>query len=181
MHYRSTIQTKDNIIILQSNSCIRMRCSRYLPQQCCIHVCVWRVLWVICVLIVCYQCGMRVSLLLFLGYYKYWLILDIEIWERGTVCWVIENRWIKAKKYLSERVIVPTAVYGAEAWGMRRAERRKMNVLEMKCLRSLVGVSRMNRVRNEEVKGKGKVVYGQEPPSGESTTTECGFNYQLLQ
>ena len=35
--------------------------------------------------------------------------------------------------------------------GMRRAERRKVNVLEMKCLRSLVGVSRLNRVRNEEV------------------------------
>ena len=32
-------------------------------------------------------------------------------------------------------------------------------------------------LRNEK---KGKVVYGQEPPSGESTTTECGFNYQLL-
>ena len=29
-------------------------------------------------------------------------------------------------------------------------------------------------------KGKGKVVYGQEPPSGESTTTECGFSYQVL-
>ena len=27
-----------------------------------------------------------------------------------------------------------------------------MNVLEMKCLRSLVGVSRMDRVRNEEVR-----------------------------
>ena len=24
-----------------------------------------------------------------------------------------------------------------------------------------------------------KVFYGQEPPSGESTTTECGVNYQL--
>ena len=35
--------------------------------------------------------------------------------------------------------------------GMRSAERRKVNVLEMKCLRSLVGVSRMDRVRNEEV------------------------------
>ena len=34
---------------------------------------------------------------------------------------------------------------------MRSAERRKVNVLEMKCLRSLVGVSRMDRVRNEEV------------------------------
>ena len=27
---------------------------------------------------------------------------------------------------------------------------------------------------------KGKVFYGQQPPSGESTTTECGVNYQLL-
>ena len=35
--------------------------------------------------------------------------------------------------------------------GMRIAERSKVNVLEMKCLRSLVGVSRMERVRNEEV------------------------------
>ena len=34
---------------------------------------------------------------------------------------------------------------------MRSAERRKVNVLEMKCLRSLFGVSRMDRVRNEEV------------------------------
>ena len=34
---------------------------------------------------------------------------------------------------------------------MRSAESRKVNVLEIKCLRSLVGVSRMDRVRNEEV------------------------------
>ena len=27
---------------------------------------------------------------------------------------------------------------------------------------------------------KGKVYNGQEPPSGESTTIECGVNYQLL-
>ena len=49
-------------------------------------------------------------------------------------------------------VIVPTALYGTEEWGMRSAGRRKVNVLEMKCLRSLVGVSRMDRVRNEEVR-----------------------------
>ena len=35
---------------------------------------------------------------------------------------------------------------------MRSAERRKVNVLEMKCLGSLVGVSRMDRVRIEEVR-----------------------------
>ena len=35
---------------------------------------------------------------------------------------------------------------------MKSAERRKVNVVEMKCLKSLVGVSRMDRVRNEEVR-----------------------------
>ena len=33
---------------------------------------------------------------------------------------------------------------------MRSADRTKVNVFEMKCLRSLVGGSRMDRVRNEE-------------------------------
>ena len=37
---------------------------------------------------------------------------------------------------------------------MRSAKRRKVNVLEMKCLRSLVGVSRMDRVRNEDVRSR---------------------------
>ena len=59
---------------------------------------------------------------------------------------------INAKRCLYEGVIVPTALYGAEAWGMRSAKRRKVNVLEMKCLRSLVGVSLMEKVRNEEVR-----------------------------
>ena len=67
---------------------------------------------------------------------------------------VLSNRGsgIKPKKCLYEGVIVPTALYGAEAWGMRSAERRKVIILEMKCLRSLVRVSRIDRVRNEEVR-----------------------------
>ena len=66
----------------------------------------------------------------------------------GVLKSVFSNRGLgmKAKKYLYERVIVPTALYGADAWGMRSAERRKVNVLEMKCLRSLVGVSGIDRV-----------------------------------
>ena len=61
----------------------------------------------------------------------------------GVLKSVMSNRrlGIKAKKCLYEGVIVPTALYGAEAWGMRSAERRKVIVLEMKCLRSTVGVS----------------------------------------
>ena len=37
---------------------------------------------------------------------------------------------------------------------MRSAERRKVNVLETQCLRSLVGVSRMDRIGNEKVHGR---------------------------
>ena len=72
----------------------------------------------------------------------------------GVLKSVLSNRglWMKAKECLYERLIVPTALYIAAAWGMRSAERRKVNVLEMKCLRSLVGVSRLNRVKNEEVR-----------------------------
>ena len=50
---------------------------------------------------------------------------------------------------IKRAVIIPTALYGATAWVMRSAERKKFNVLEMKCLRSSVGVSGMYRVRNE--------------------------------
>ena len=72
----------------------------------------------------------------------------------GALKSVLSNRGlgIKAKKCLYEGVIVPTVLYGAEALDMRSAERRKVNELEMKCLRSLVGVSRMDRVMNEEVR-----------------------------
>ena len=35
---------------------------------------------------------------------------------------------------------------------MRSAGRMKLNVLEMKCLRSLVGVSKMDIVMNQEVR-----------------------------
>ena len=60
----------------------------------------------------------------------------------GALKSVLSNRGMGMyHKCLHEGVIVPTALYGAGAWGMRSAVRKKVNVLEMKCLRSLVGVS----------------------------------------
>ena len=56
----------------------------------------------------------------------------------GSLKSVLSNRGvrIKANKCLYEGVIVPTELYGTKAWGMRSAERRTVNILEMKCLRS---------------------------------------------
>ena len=58
----------------------------------------------------------------------------------------------KGQKCLYEGVIVRATSYEAEARRLRSAERRKLNVLEMKSLRSLVGASRMDKVRNNEVR-----------------------------
>ena len=48
---------------------------------------------------------------------------------------VLNNRGlgINVKKWLYKGIIVPMALYGAKAWGMRSAEKRKGNVLEKKC------------------------------------------------
>ena len=61
----------------------------------------------------------------------------------GVMKCVLSNRGlgIKTKKCVYEGVFVPTALYGVEAWGMRSAERRNANVLEIKCFKSLIGVS----------------------------------------
>ncbi len=48
--------------------------------------------------------------------------------------------------------MVPTALYGSETWNMVVAERRRSNVMEMRCLRSMCGVTQMDRVRNDEVR-----------------------------
>ena len=56
---------------------------------------------------------------------------------------------IKANKCLYEGVIVPTALYRSEALGSRSSDIRKVNVHEMKYLRCLIGVLRMDRVRIE--------------------------------
>ena len=54
--------------------------------------------------------------------YRAWGVLKCVLTNRGL--------GIKDKKCLYEGVIIPTALYRAEACGMRNAERRKVNILE---------------------------------------------------
>ncbi len=47
---------------------------------------------------------------------------------------------------------MPTALCGAETWNVRQYKGKKLDVFEMRCLRSMVGVTRMDRIRSEDVK-----------------------------
>ena len=72
----------------------------------------------------------------------------------GALNSVIRNRSLgmNVKRALYEKVVVPTVLYGSELWGLKKTERNKLNVFEMKCLRSMCGVTRLDRIRNEEVR-----------------------------
>ena len=74
----------------------------------------------------------------------------------GALKGVMKNRGLgmNVKKVLYEKVVVPTIMYGSESWGMKVTERQKPLVFEMKCLRSMTGVSRLDRVRNEVVRAR---------------------------
>ena len=52
------------------------------------------------------------------------------------------------------QVIVTTVTYGAETWSLKEAERRRLNVFEIKHLRPMVGVSRWDRIWNEEIRSR---------------------------
>jgi len=56
---------------------------------------------------------------------------------------------MEANRGLYEGVVEPTVLYGAETWGVRAEERRRLTVFEMKCLRSMAGVSLKDRFESE--------------------------------
>ena len=53
---------------------------------------------------------------------------------------------MNVKRKLYEEVNLPTARYGAETWSMKK---KRLNVMEMRCQRSMCGVTCMERVTNE--------------------------------
>ena len=56
------------------------------------------------------------------------------------------------KRELYERIVVPPVIYGSESWGMRVEERNKLDVAEKNSLRSMCGVTRLDKWRSEVVR-----------------------------
>ena len=50
-------------------------------------------------------------------------------------------------------VIVPTVLYGAETWGLKAENKKRLDVMEMKCLRTMSGVTKWDRIPNERIRG----------------------------
>ena len=73
----------------------------------------------------------------------------------GVLCDKRINVRAKGKKY--KTVVRPAMLYGAGTWGSKRAQEKRLDVAEMKSLHFACGVTKLDRIRNERIRGTIKV------------------------
>ena len=58
---------------------------------------------------------------------------------------------VKGKVY--KTVVRPAMMYGAETWAVKKTQEKKLDVAEMRMLRWMSGVTNLDRIRNERIRG----------------------------
>ena len=78
-------------------------------------------------------------------------------WKRisGILCDRRISLRVKGKVY--KTVVRLAMMYGAETWAVKKAHEKKLDVAEMRMLRWMSGVTKMDRIRNERIRGTTKV------------------------
>jgi exonuclease III len=59
---------------------------------------------------------------------------------------------VKCKKVIYNSYYVPVITYGAETWTMKKRDESRVQAMEMKFLRSMVGKTRKDKIRNEAIR-----------------------------
>ena len=69
----------------------------------------------------------------------------------GVLCDRRMNVRIKGMVYRT--VVRPALMYGAETWALKKAQENKLEVAEMRMLRWMCGVTKLDKIRNERIRG----------------------------
>ena len=79
-------------------------------------------------------------------------------WKRvsGILCDRRISLRVKGKVY--KTVVRPAMIYGAETWAVKIAQEKKLDVAELRMLRWMSGVTKLDRIRNERIIETTKVV-----------------------
>ncbi|KAK4314273.1 hypothetical protein Pmani_014425 [Petrolisthes manimaculis] len=65
---------------------------------------------------------------------------------------------LRLKAQVYRTMVRPAALYGAETWSVKEEHIKKLEVAEIRCLRAIRGVTRRDRMRNENIRQEVKVV-----------------------
>ena len=55
---------------------------------------------------------------------------------------------LRVKGKLYEAVVRPAMMYGAEKWTVKKVQEKKLDIVEMRMLRLMIGVTKQDRIRN---------------------------------
>lgn len=93
--------------------------------------------------------------------------IDADVAHRVNVAW---QKWrsltgvlcdprmpVKTKGKVYKTAVRPALLYGSECWTVKKTHEQKVHVNEIKMLRWAGGVTRVDRVRNELIRGSFKV------------------------
>ena len=59
--------------------------------------------------------------------------------------WKVRSLGVNVKRMMYEKIVVPNVLYGADTCGLKESEKKKLYVMEMKCLR-------IDRISNEVIR-----------------------------
>ena len=60
----------------------------------------------------------------------------------------------EAKVGMYEGIIEPSLLYGYEAWTLKLHERKRIEAVEINCLRNICGLGRTDGIPNVEIRGR---------------------------
>ena len=66
--------------------------------------------------------------------------------------WRNKRMSMEAMRGMYESIVVPTVLYGSETWVMNARNVSRLEAVEMRCLRSMCGVTKYDRIRNERIR-----------------------------
>jgi hypothetical protein len=70
-----------------------------------------------------------------------------KIWKSASIS-------LRTKVKVYEAIVIPVFLYGGESWRLRKNDERKILSTEMGWLRRIMGVTRLQQIRNELIRRK---------------------------
>ena len=80
-------------------------------------------------------------------------------WKRVQCIWdsVRPKNKFESQGESNKTVVRPAMMYGAETWAVKKAKEKKSDMAEIRMLRWMRGVTKLDRIRNERIRGATKV------------------------